>query len=129
MAEILPECLSVAGSIPASQPTLKLKDNFMKWFERFKAGQEVRVVKAITSWRFDNFNGDSLTGRGATWVSDMDKTIGKVFTIIFIDSDIGYRLETREYTHYKYNYWYPAESLEEINVKGRQLMFNFMSEE
>ena len=98
----------------------------MKWYDKFKVGQEVRVVEAITSWRFDNWNGDGYTGRGAVWTPDMDKTIGKVFTIIFIDSDIGYKLETRKDTYYKYNYWYPAESLEEINVKGRQLLFDFM---
>ena len=98
----------------------------MKWYEKFKVGQKVRVVKKVTSWRLDNYNGDGHTGRGATWVSDMDKTIGKVSTIIFIDTDVGYRLETRKDTHYKYNYWYPVESLEEVNVKGRQLLFSFM---
>jgi hypothetical protein len=101
----------------------------MEWFNKFQVGEKVKVVKKVTSWQFDSYNGDGLTGRGASWSEDMNKTIGKVFTIISIDTNIGYRLETDKSTQYKYNYWYPVESLEEKNVKGRQLLFKFMNEE
>ena len=95
----------------------------MKWNEKFKVGQRVKVVKKIESWRFNNFSG-GYGGGGADWVSGMDKTIGKVFKIINIDTDIGYRLGTKKFTYSPYNYWYPIESLQ-VSV-GEQLLFNFM---
>lgn len=101
----------------------------MRWYDKFKVGQRVKVVKKIGSWRFAGFcNGNGFTDRGATWVWDMDKTIGGVFEIVKIDSNVGYRLGTKESVGYDYNYWYPVESLEAENVKGQQLLFNFMKE-
>ena len=59
----------------------------MKWCEKFRVGQKVKVVKKITSWQFENY--DSYRGRGADWADDRDKTIGKVVRVVRIDSDIG----------------------------------------
>lgn len=83
----------------------------MKWYEKFKVGQNVRVVKKVMNWHFDKYTGGSR-GRGADWVYGMDKTIGKVYRIVRIDADVGYRLETDKVPPSKYNYWYPVESLQ-----------------
>lgn len=97
----------------------------MKWYEIFKVGQEVRVVKKVISWQFDSFDGgDGYTGMGASWVSDMDITIGKVFEVVEIDPDIGYRLNTEIINFYKQNFWYPVQSLQ--SLVGKQLLFDFM---
>ena len=97
----------------------------MKWYEKFKVGQEVRVVRKTAKWRFDNWEGCGLSGRGAEWTGDMDKTIGKVYEIIEINTDVGYKLATMKDTHYEYNYFYPIESL--ACIVGRQLEFAFMN--
>ena len=55
----------------------------------------------------------------------MDITIGKVFEIICIDKNIGYRLGTDKVTCEEYNYWYPAKALQAL--AGTQLLFDFMS--
>jgi len=91
----------------------------MQWYEKFKVGQEVRVVKKVPSWEYGIECGWNLTGV-------IDKTVGKVYEIIRINSNIGYLLATDKQTGQ--DFWYPVESLEEKNVKGRQLLFNFMYE-
>ena len=84
----------------------------MKWYEKFKVGQEVRVVRKIIKWM------------GASWVEEMDKTINRVYKIKDGDGDIGYLLDTTN--DIRRNYWYPSESL--ACVVGRQLEFSFMQE-
>lgn len=92
----------------------------MKWYEKFRVGQKVRVVKKVAAWK--------LPGGGTTWNSRfMDRSVGRVYKIVEIHKGTGYRLETRKELNYAF--WYPVESLEEINVKGKQLLFNFMNEE
>ena len=91
----------------------------MEWYNKFKVGQRVRVVKKISSWRLP---GNAST----TWVDDMDKTIGKTYKIKSIKREVGYELCTKKDTYYEHNYWYPMESLCGINIKGEQLLFNFM---
>lgn len=92
----------------------------MEWYNKFKVGQEVRVVEKIQDWRFN--------GRGgATWVCQMDRTINKVFRIIDINADRGYLLNTSG-IGLEWNYWYPVESLQEPAFVGEQLLFDFMSE-
>ncbi len=93
----------------------------MKRYEKFKVGQKVRVVEKVQRWRFNG-------GGGADWAYQMDKTIGKVFEIIEIDKYIGYRLETRDFNNYDFNYWYSVESLQKSVLVGEQLLFSFMSE-
>jgi len=100
------------------EPTIKFKENFMAWFDKFKVGQEVKVVRKIDSWR-------AYGGLGVSWNSDMDKTIGKAYKIVYIDKHCGYQLQTEKDTYHEYNYWYPVESL--AYVKGKQLLFNFMN--
>lgn len=90
----------------------------MKWYHKFKVGQEVRVIKKISAWRA--YDGGYKIG----WSTDMDKTIGKFYKIKSVDRFVGYELWTKGDTYYKYNYWYPMESLS--YVKGRQLLFDFM---
>ena len=96
----------------------------MEWFKKFKIGQEVRVVKKIAKWGYE--------GMGASWNDwGMNKTIGKVYKIIEIEKSTGYRLHTKlpvGYADDLWDFWYPMESLEAVNVKGRQLLFEFMSE-
>ncbi len=91
----------------------------MKWHEKFKVGQKVKVVKEVVSWELTN-------GGGAGWELSgrMDKSIGRVYEIIEIDMGLSYKLSTRD--ELEWNYWYPAESLEAVNIKGRQLLFDFM---
>lgn len=100
----------------------------MKWYEKFKVGQEVKVVKKIASWTFVN-------GGGTSWTSpEMDKTIGKTYKIKTVKKTVGYQLLTEKDFPYEhddmggeigFNYWYPVESL--ACVKGEQLLFNFMN--
>lgn len=99
----------------------------MKWYEKFRVGQEVRVIKKVITWHFENFIGHGMAGRGASWVYDMDKTIGKVLEIVEIDKDVGYRLDTIK--EFGYNYWYPVEALQESVLVGEQLLFGFMNKE
>jgi len=81
----------------------------MKWHEKFKVGQKVKVIRKIKYWN------------GVSWNSgQMDNTIGKVYTIVQVDEKYGYQLQT----HNIYGYWYPLESLS--YVKGEQLLFSFM---
>lgn len=95
----------------------------MKWYEKFKVGQRVRVVKKVVRWRYDNYSGDGYTGRGASWVVDMDGSIGKVYKIIDIDSDVGYLLEPDKRAFNQGGYWYPVEALR--GLVGEQLTFSF----
>jgi len=87
----------------------------MKWYEKFKVGQEVRVTKKVAAWRFPNDG-------GCSWARDMDKTVGKTYKIIKINRSVGYLLDT--YDNVGYDYWYPAESLQLL--VGVQLLFSFM---
>ena len=92
----------------------------MQWYEKFKVGQQVKVVKKIVMWKFDD------GGRGCSWTVNMDETVGKVYEIIVIDKDVGYQLNTQlsdRYNDYKYDYYYPVESLAGV---GGQLLFSFM---
>jgi len=89
----------------------------MQWYDKFKVGQEVKVVKKVTVWRFPNAG-------ECSWARDMDSTIGKTYKIIVIDKSVGYQLDTEG--ELGYNYWYPVESL--VDIKGRQLLFDFMSQ-
>jgi len=87
----------------------------MKWYDKFKVGQEVRVVKKVLVWRFPNKG-------GCSWAPDMDRSIGKTYQIIVIDKSVGYQLDTEN--EFGYNYWYPIESFSK--PKGVQLLFSFM---
>lgn len=90
----------------------------MQWFEKFKVGQKVRVVKKVISWRVGNHT--------TKWnlVGDMDITIGKIYEIKQICKTIGFQLKTKKDVKYKCNYWYPVEALQ--GIAGTQLLFNFM---
>lgn len=87
----------------------------MKWYEKFKVGQKVTVVKKILRWKY--YYAIDWNREG-----DMDSTIGGTFTINEIDKEIGYCLSTGNVV--SQDYWYPAESL--ACVKGEQLLFSFM---
>jgi len=93
----------------------------MKWYEKFKVGQKVKVVRKIVEWTFPN-------GSGCSWFSeDMDGTIGKLYKIIEVSKNIGYRLHIQipfNGVGESYDYWYPVESL--AGIKGEQLTFAFM---
>ena len=91
----------------------------MEWYNKFKVGQGVKVVKKVVRWKFDN-------GGGAGWNTGgfMDKTVGKVYTIVSIDNYIGYLLSTRDAVGS--NYWYPVVALQESVKVGEQLLFDFM---
>lgn len=82
----------------------------MQWYEKFKVGQKVNVVKRIDSWL------------GASWVKKMDGTINKTYEILDIDEYIGYLLSTTN--DVGRTFWYSVESL--AYVKGQQLLFDFM---
>lgn len=91
----------------------------MKWFEKFKVGQKVKVIRKATHWIYG--------GTSVSWNSEaMDKTIGKIYKIDFIDKSAGYRLSTG--VELGFDYYYPVESLASVKVKGKQLLFNFMKE-
>ena len=90
----------------------------MKWYEKFKVGQKVRIIKKVSTWILPG-------GGGTKWSSRyMDGTIGKVYEIRRIDRGIGYQLGTG--IEGGMNYWYPVESLAPERVKGEQLLFSFM---
>lgn len=91
----------------------------MKWYEKFRAGQKVRVVKRVLYWRV-------CGGGTVSWNPDMDRTIGKSYQIKHIDEYGGYELYTEKDTKYKCNYYYPVESL--ACIVGTQLEFSFMSD-
>ena len=91
----------------------------MKWYEKFKVGQKVRVIKKVLVWRLPG-------GGGSGWNSCyMDKTIGNVYEIRKIDKHTGYQLWPEGKAGM--GYWYPVESLAPERVKGQQLLFNFMT--
>lgn len=90
----------------------------MKWYEKFKVGQKVKVIKKVPQWKYKhNF---------IPWAGSMDGTIGKFYEIIDIDASVGYKLYTNLGV-WGDNYWYPAESLAPAIIKGQQLLFNFMT--
>ena len=95
----------------------------MQWYEKFKVGQQVKVVKRVGCWVFPRPHGG-----GCNWTSDMDETVGKVYKIVEIDKFVGYRLDTQISDIYypddaeKYDYYYPVESLAGV---GGQLVFSF----
>ena len=87
----------------------------MKWYEKFKVGQKVKVVKKVNHWD------------GADWVENMNQTVGKIYKVAKIDKSAGYRLSTQipvAFSATLWDYCYPIESLS--CVKGEQLLFNFM---
>jgi len=87
----------------------------MKWYEKFKVGQKVKVVKKISFWRYYD--------RRTDWVDDMNQTINKIYKIIEIDKYIGCKLHTQIFNKYsstKCDYWYPVEALQALI--GQQLM-------
>lgn len=87
----------------------------MWWYEKFKVGQKVKVVKKVATWRYGS-------NYGISWNNFlMDKTIGKVYKISEINKDVGYRLRTSVIDGS--DYYYPVESL--AYVKGEQLVFDF----
>ena len=92
----------------------------MQWYEKFKVGQEVRVVKKVNSWKLD--------GCTTKWntAGDMDVTIGKTYKIKQINKRVGFQLWTARDVRYKCNYWYPLEAIQV--PKGVQLLFDFMSQ-
>jgi len=87
----------------------------MQWYEKFSIGQEVRVVRKVDDWSY---------GYGASWVDGMNQTINKVYKIIQIRTNVGFQLNTGDNDKWIPDYWYPAEAL--ADVKGQQLLFNFM---
>ena len=94
----------------------------MKWYEKFKVGQEVKVVKKVARW--------SYGGGSTSWAYNMDFTMGKVYKIIEVDNRAGYRLHTQLKSNtfpgdnYLYDFYYPVESL--ACVGEEQLVFDFM---
>ena len=90
-----------------------------EWYDKFKVGQEVRVVKKVASWK--------VGGQTTKWniAGDMDITIGKIYKIKQIGKRVGFQLWTEKDVKYKCNYWYPVNALQVL--VGRQLLFNFMT--
>ena len=84
----------------------------MEWYEKFKVGQEVKVIRKTGNWNY---------GEPASWVPQMDSTVGKVYKIRRVDKSIGCQLTLT--AENLCNYWYPAEAL--VGVKGIQLLFKF----
>lgn len=99
----------------------------MKWYEQFKVGQEVKVIKKVLCWKLSD-------GGGCSWNEHfMDETIGKVYKIIEIKKYVGYKLSTQINRNkfgdrHNMDFWYPVEALVLFKVKGQQLLFNFMDE-
>lgn len=91
----------------------------MKWYEKFKVGQKVKVIRKVVSWEIDG-----CTRRWNT-AGDMNITIGKVYEIKQIQNGVGFQLRTEKDVGYKCNYWYPIEALQ--GLAGTQLEFAFMS--
>ncbi len=97
----------------------------MEWYEKFRVGQEVKVVKCVQEWNY---------GMLTYWNNKyMDGTVGKIYTIQEIRKNTGFNLNTRisferNGQNSFWDYFYPAESLESVKVKGQQLMFSFMKE-
>ncbi len=82
---------------------------------KYKIGDGVKVVKRIRLW----------DGPQGMWISAMDTTLDKYFTIFQI-GESGYLLNTKICTGIRFNYWYSADS---FDVKiGEQLVFDFMKE-
>lgn len=76
----------------------------------FKVGDEVRVTKIVHS-------NDSKGG--IFWCYDMDDSVGKVFTINYIDSK-HYSIKLKEF---KYgNYLFPVECIVKINHNYDKLL-------
>ena len=84
----------------------------MKWYEKFKVGQEVKVTRKTGNWNY---------GESASWVYQMDTTVGKVYKIERIDKYFGCRLASTDGPFS--GYWYPIEALQIIT--GQQLLFEF----
>lgn len=90
----------------------------MIWYEKYKVGMEVKVIKKVDSWNY---------GCGEIrWNKHMDKTINRVYEVVDIDEDCGCKLFTRKYIGY--NFWYPLEYLAYFWPNGQQLVFDFMIE-
>ena len=88
---------------------------------KFKVGDKVKVLRASTDEE-GKLWGDS-------WCGYMGTNIGKVMTI---DKSLNY---DNNYMYYKYKlkedkggYWYPEFVLQKKDVKGEQLLFEFMKE-
>ncbi len=101
---------------------LYIGDNFMEWYNKFKVGQKVRVVRGVSNWVYSM--------EQTNWNNKyMDRTIGQVYEIKEISRERGYKLHTQipvDWCDKLYNYWYPAESLESPIKVGEQLLFSFM---
>jgi len=89
----------------------------MNWYEKYKVGQKVKVVKKVESWGYPDYQ------YGATWACAMNETIGNVYEIVKIDKKIGIQLSTN--FRLLTSYWYPVESLADAKVKGEQLYFDY----
>ncbi len=76
-----------------------------------KVGDKVKVVRR------------SIRGE-LYWSPSMDRTIGKVYTVLEISLQWGLRLNTELDT--SYNYLYPPKGVSKIKIRGQQLLFNFM---
>lgn len=94
----------------------------MEWYNKFKVGQKVKVVKRVGNWNYES--------RQIGWNNKyMDRTISQVYKIIEIKRETGYKLHTQilvDWGDKLYDYWYPAESLESPVKIGEQLLFSFM---
>lgn len=84
------------------------------WYDKFKVGQRVRVVKKVKRWDY---------GIRTGWTDNMDKTLNKIYEIIDIVPPCGYLLKTN-IGAWGDDYYYPVESLR--SVAGEQLVFSFM---
>lgn len=80
---------------------------------KFVAGDKVRVIRKFTKQEEDFF--------GLMWMPDMDKTIGKVFTIKSLTGDYSnnwvYQLNTK--TQIVYDRYYFEFCLEMVEAKKR----------
>lgn len=89
----------------------------------FKIGDRVRVIKRVDSWAY-NFI-------WTPWDSTMDRTLGKVYTIIEIAihgedfANSGYRLNTADFDGW--NAYYSEHCLAPEHKPG-QLEFPFMGD-
>ncbi len=79
---------------------------------KFKVGDKVRVIrKSIGSEIF--------------WNSTMNKTIGKVYTVLEITSMKNLILDTEK--DISLHFAYPPKGVEKVVIKNQQLLFDFMT--
>ena len=74
--------------------------------KNFKVGQKVRVARRANNFEY---------GWRLVWIRDMSDAVGKVFTILYMDKNLGVRLDTTGGTC-----WFPFTVLEAVDAKKKE---------